>query len=192
MKKILILQGHPDGESFCAALSASYRQGAEKAGYQVRQINVGELEFDPNLRFGYRKRTELEKDLLDAQEAIKWSDHIVLIHPLWWGSVPAVLKGFIDRVFLPGFAFKPIENSLWWNKLLKGRSGRIITTMDQPGWYYRFVYGRPSINALKKTTFHFCGIKPVRTTSIGPVKNSTPDKRKIWLLEVQKMGSEGI
>ena len=113
MKRILFINGHPDGGSFNAALAEAYRKGAVETEAEVREIIVRELKFNPSLQYGYRKRTELEPDLLMAQECIRWAEHLVWIYPVWWGSLPALLKGFIDRVFLPGFAFKKRENSLW-------------------------------------------------------------------------------
>lgn len=190
-KKILIINGHPDSESFNFAISEAYKQGAISAGHDIQEIIVRDLKFNLNLQFGYRKRTELEPDLLNAQEKIKWADHIVIIYPVWWGSVPAILKGFIDRVFIPGFAFKKRENSLWWDKYLTNKSARIIATMDQPSWYYRLVYRRPSHNAIKKLTLEFCGIKPVRTTSIGPVRLSKDSYRHKWLNKIEKLGKTG-
>jgi NAD(P)H dehydrogenase (quinone) len=105
-KKILLILGHPDLESFNQALYAAYKKGALRSGAEIEEIRVGELQFDPSLRFGYRKRMNLEPCLLEAQKKIIWCDHIMLIYPIWWGSMPAVLKGFFDRVFLPDFAFK--------------------------------------------------------------------------------------
>lgn len=189
--KILIINGHPDSESFNFAISEAYKKGAVAAGHTVKEIIVRELEFNPNLEFGYRKRTELEPDLLDAREKIKWADHLVFIYPVWWGSLPAVLKGFIDRVFLPGFAFKKRENSVWWDKYLTNKSARIISTMDQPFWYYRLVYRQPSHNAMKKATLEFCGVKPVKITSIGPIRLSKDNYRQKWLDKIEKLGMLG-
>lgn len=106
VKKILIINGHPDPESFGNALSNAYFLGAQASGAEIKIINVRELNFSMNLEFGYRKRTELEPDLLDAQQKILWAEYLVWIYPVWWGSLPALLKGFINRVFLPGFAFQ--------------------------------------------------------------------------------------
>lgn len=191
-KKILLIQGHPDSESFCASLAHAYKKGAAAAGADIQEIRVAELQFNLNLQFGYRQRTELEPDLLAAQEKIQWSDHFVWIYPVWWGSVPAVLKGFIDRTFLPGFAFKKRENSVWWDKLLQGKSARIISTLDQPAWYYWLVYRQPSTNAMKKLTLEFCGIKPVKTTTIGPLRLSKETYRKAWLQKVEAIGYQMI
>lgn len=192
MKKILLINGHPDAESFNVAIAQAYKKGAIEAGAEVQEIKVAELNFNPNLQFGYRKRTELEPDLLDAQQKIKWADHLVWIYPVWWGGLPALLKGFIDRVFLPGFAFQKRENSVWWDKYLTGKSARIICTMDQPAWYYWLVYRQPSTNAMKKTTLEFCGIKPVRVTSIGPVRLSKDSYRQQWLDRVRQLGYKMI
>lgn len=188
MKKILLINGHPDAESFNAALFDAYKKGAAKSGADIKEIVVRELVFNPNLQFGYRMRTELEPDLLESIEKIKWAEHIVIFYPVWWGSVPALLKGFIDRTFLPGIAFQKRENSVWWDKLYKGKTGHIISTLDQPAWYYWLVYRQPSNNAMKKLTFEFCGIKPVRTTTIGPLRLSKEIYRTNWLEKLEKLG----
>ncbi|WP_295652590.1 NAD(P)H-dependent oxidoreductase [uncultured Mucilaginibacter sp.] len=188
MKKILIINGHPNPDSFCFALAEAYKKGAINAGAEVKEIVIRDLAFNPNLQFGYRQRTVLEPDLLECWEKIKWADHLVWVHPVWWGGLPAITKGFIDRLFLPGFAFQYRENSVWWDKLLKGKTAHIITTLDQPGWYYWLVYGRPSVNQLKKTVLGFCGIRPVKVTYIGPVKKCTTAARCKWLNKVEAMG----
>lgn len=190
MKKILVINGHPDRLSYCASLVAAYTKGATESNAEIQEIAVADLQFNSNLSFGYRQRTELEPDLLEAQEKIKWAEHIVWVYPVWWGGLPALLKGFIDRTFLPGFAFGRRENSLWWDKLLTGKTARIITTLDQPAWYYWLVNGRPTYYSMKKMTLEFCGIKPVRTTTIGPLRLSSEEYRQKWLNRVEKLGSK--
>ncbi len=187
-KKILIINGHPDKESFSFAIAEAYKKGALISGAEIKEIVVRDLNFNPNLAFGYRKRTDLEPDLSEAQEKIKWAEHLVWIYPVWWASLPAILKGFIDRVFLPGFAFKKIENSLWWDKLLKGKSARIISTLDQPAWFYWLVNKQPSNQAMKKLVLQFCGIKPVKVTTIGPIRLSKESFRQKWLIKIEKLG----
>ncbi len=188
MKKILIINGHPNPESFNFGIASSYQNGAVASGAQVETITIADLNFNPNLKFGYQKRTELEPDLLESWEKIKRADHLVWIHPVWWGGLPAITKGFIDRLFLPGMAFQYKENSVWWDKLLKGKTAHIITTLDQPSWYYRFFYGRPSVNQLKKSTLEFCGVKPVKVSYIAIIKSSNDDQRKKWLEKVYNFG----
>jgi putative NADPH-quinone reductase len=188
MKKILIINGHPNADAFCFGLTDAYKKGALSAGAEVKEIIIRDLVFNPNLQFGYQKRTELEPDLLTAWEKIKWADHLVWVHPVWWGGLPAITKGFIDRVFLPGFAFQYRENSVWWDKLLKGKTAHIITTLDTPSWYYRFVYGRPSVNQLKKTVLEFCGMKPVKVTYVHPIRNSKIEFRNKWVAKIETVG----
>lgn len=187
-KKILVINGHPDAESFNHALADAYVKGAQESGADIAVIDIRTLSFNPNLQYGYRQRTELEPDLLNAQQKILWAEHIVFIHPLWWGSYPAIMKGFLDRVLLPGFAFKKREGSVWWDKLLKGRTATIICTMDQPAWYYWLVYKSPSINALKKITLEYCGITPVKTVRIGPIRLSKDSYRENWVSRIYKLG----
>lgn len=189
-RKILIINGHPDPQSFCLALADAYAEGAQaQDSVEVRRIDLCRLPFNPILQYGYRQRTELEEGLLEAQELIRWADHLVFVYPTWWGAMPAILKGFIDRVFLPGFAFKYRENSPLWDKLLTGKTARLIVTMDTPAWYYRLVYWRAGHLVMKRNILKFCGIQPVRVTEISPVKTSTAEQRAKWLNQVKKLGS---
>ena len=192
MKKIVIINGHPNKESFNFALAEAYQKGAEQSNAAISTITIAELNFNPNLAFGYQKRMEMEPDLQAAWQKIKEADHLVWVHPVWWGGLPAITKGFIDRVFLPGLAFRYRENSVWWDKLLKGKTAHIITTLDQPGWYYRLVYGRPSVNQLKKTVLEFCGVKPVRVSYVGIIKTSEKAQREKWLQQVFEMGRKQL
>jgi NAD(P)H dehydrogenase (quinone) len=188
--KIVVITGHPDSQSFCSALSEAYIEGAISSNAEVRSIDLSNIQFDLNLKFGYRQRTELEKDLIEAQKLISWADHLVFVYPTWWGAMPAILKGFIDRVFLPGFAFKYRENSSLWDKLLRGKSAHLIVTMDTPPWYNRWIYKRAGHNVMKRNILQFCGITPVRVTEIGPVKPSSAELRGKWLNKVKKLGSK--
>ncbi|BFO64161.1 NAD(P)H-dependent oxidoreductase [Chryseobacterium sp. KCF3-3] len=188
MKKIAIINGHPNKDSFNFGVAEAYRLGAVEAGAEVKEIVIRDLNFNPNLQFGYQKRMELEPDLLKAWEIIQWADHLVWIHPVWWGGFPALMKGFIDRLFLPGMAYKYRGNSVWWDKLLKGKTAHIITTLDQPGWYYRLFFGRPSVNQLRKSILEYCGVKPVKVTYIGIIRNSKEEQRSKWLRKVKELG----
>lgn len=187
-ERILVLDGHPDDDSLCRSLGAAYERGAVEGGAQVRRTVVAHLEFDPILHHGFRKRTELEKDLVRAQQDILWAEHVVVVLPIWWSDMPALLKGFVDRVFLPGFAFKYREKGLLWDKFLKGRSARIVYTQDAPDWYYRFLVGRPVVRILKKGVLEFCGVGPVGVTALGPVKSSTPGTREGWIRKLEALG----
>ncbi|MDR6464504.1 NAD(P)H-dependent oxidoreductase [Chryseobacterium sediminis] len=190
MKKIAIINGHPNQDSFNFGIAEAYKTGAVETGAEVKEIVIRELKFNPNLQFGYQKRMELEPDLMKAWEIIQWADHLVWVHPVWWGGFPALMKGFIDRLFLPGLAYKYRENSVWWDKLLKGKTAHIITTLDQPGWYYRLFFGRPSVNQLKKSILEYCGVKPVKLTYIGIIRNSKDEQRVQWLRKVKELGKK--
>ncbi|MEX2592309.1 MAG: NAD(P)H-dependent oxidoreductase [Anditalea sp.] len=136
-----------------------------------------------------------EDDISFAQELILWADHLVFVYPTWWGTMPALLKGFLDRVFSPGFAFEEVEENQTWEKLLKGRSAQLITTMDTPLWVYRWIYKTPGHNAMGQATLQFCGISPVRTLSFSPIKYSNAEQREMWLNRVRQEGiklSHGI
>lgn len=189
-KKILIINGHPDKESYCFAIAKAYKKGVLDSDAELKEIVISHLKFNPNLEFGYRKRTTLEPDLLEAQEKIKWANHLVWIYPVWWGSYPAIMKGFLDRVFLPGFAFQKRENSVWWDKLLTNKTARVISTLDQPAWYYRWINKQPSHIAIKKLTLNFIGIKKVKFTTIGPLRLSKESYRKNWLTKIEKLGQQ--
>ena len=192
MKNILIINGHPDKESLCFSIAESYQKGAMSSGAKCKLVHLIDLKFNPVLLHGYRERTELEPDLLLIQQDILEADHLVFVYPTWWGTYPALLKGLIDRVFLPQFAFKYRDNSLLWDKLLKGKSARLIVTMDTPTWYYSLIYRSPGHHSMKKTILEFCGIKPVKILTFGPVKTADENKRKYWLALTEKLGKKQL
>jgi len=187
-KKILIILGHPLRDSFCGAIAEQYLQGAKSAGHDVELVALGELRFDPILHRGYRNIQELEPDLQDAQEKITSAKHLVFVYPTWWGTMPALLKGFIDRTFLPGYAFKYRSGSKLWDKLLKGKSAHLLVTMDTPPWYFRWIYRMPGHNEMKRTVLEFCGVHPVKVTSIGRIKDSKDVTKKKWLTQANQYG----
>ena len=154
----------------------------------MREINLGDLAFDPVLWHGYGQVQPLEADLITAQETIRWADALVFVYPTWWGSVPALMKGFVDRTFLPGFAFKYRDNSSLWDRLLTGRSARLLVTMDSPPWYYRWVVGQPGHRMMRRAILGFSGVKPVRTTVFGPVRSASDQARERWLDRARALG----
>ena len=187
-KRVLLILGHPDSDSFCGALEQAYADGARAAGAEVREMRLGEMKFDPILWKGYKVIQTLEPDLTKAQDNLTWAEHIVFVYPTWWATAPALLKGFIDRVFLPGFAFHYRAGALLPKKRLTGRSAHLIFTLDSPPWYYGLFIGSPGHKMMKKGVLEFSGIKPVRTTAIGSVKLSDDKKRKRWLEQVKRLG----
>lgn len=190
MKKVLIINGHPDRESFCFGLHESYKRGGLQSGNEIKEIILSDMAFNPVLMHGYRKRTELEPDLLEAWDKIKWAEHIVWIYPTWWASPLALLKGFIERVFLPGFAFEYQEKSPFPKKLLTGKTSEIISTMDAPVFYYKWIVKDIGGKMIRRDIGAFCGIKNKRTTYLATIKTSTPEQRKGWLEKAEKLGSK--
>lgn len=189
-KRVLVILGHPSTESFCGALTTAYVEAASGAGHDVRLLRLDALSFDPVLHEGYRHIQPLEPDLLQAQAEIIWAEHLVLVYPIWWGGIPALMKGFFDRVLLPGFAFKYREGKAFPDKLLTGRTAHLLVTMDTPPWYYKWVYRMPGLHQMRKTTLAFCGIKPLKTLTFGPLLGSRPNQRAAWLKQAKNIASQ--
>ena len=182
-RRISIIQGHPDpsGGRLCHALADAYAGGAEEAGHEVRRVEVARLEF-PLLR----TQAEFEAgaappEVQIAQEAIRWAEHLVIVYPLWLGTMPALLKGFLEQAFRPGFAFDPGAKGLR-DKRLKGRSARIVVTMGMPALVYRWYFGAHGLKSLERNILGFCGIRPIRESLFGMVK------RKRWLATMRTHG----
>jgi len=192
-KKILMIQGHPCSDSYCFALAQAYKQTAIASGAEVREIVVKDLAFNLHPpEYSHKQKPPLEPDLVKVQQEMQWAEHLVFVYPTWWGTMPTLLKGFIDRVFTSGFAFQYRQNSVWWDQLLQGKSARLIVTMDTPPWYYRFVYGQPGHLAMKNTVLEFCGIKPVKISAFGSIKSSTLKQRQQWLQQVENLGQKQL
>jgi NAD(P)H dehydrogenase (quinone) len=186
-KKVLVLLGHPDTQTRCGYMADQYEEGARLGGHEVKRINLGELAFDPILHKGYKEIQELEPDLKMAQETIRWADHIAIFYPNWFITMPALLKGFFDRAWLPGFAYHFNPGGYTWQKLLKGRSADVVITMDAPPIIERILYGDYS-NEIRNGVLKFAGISPVRITKIGPMKNLTETRKLKWGRKVKKLG----
>lgn len=190
MKRVLLINGHPSKGSFCNALLDAYKSGLEANNIAFDFLSISDLQFNPNLSEGYKSREgmQLEPDLIIAQEKIVRASHIVMAYPTWWGSMPALTKGFIDRVFLPGFAFKHHKGNPFPEKLLKGKSIRLLVTMDAPKWWFYIVYRAAQYRMLKQLVFGYVGFEPVRFSTFGSVRTSNEEQRLKWLKRVQFLG----
>jgi NAD(P)H dehydrogenase (quinone) len=188
-KKVLVINGNPKSNSFCSALADIYIASSEQNN-DVRLISLSDLSFQSDLTDGYEERQDLEPDLVDFQQSLLWSEHVVFILPVWWGGMPAKLKGLIDRTFLPGFAFKYLAKKSLPEKLLQGRTANIILTMDTPPFYYRLFQGNPVYKQLKRTILEFCGFKNIAATYIGPVISSTQLQRDKWGKLISKLATK--
>jgi putative NADPH-quinone reductase/1,4-dihydroxy-2-naphthoate octaprenyltransferase len=185
---ILVINGHPRKNSLSGAITESYISGVQQAGIIVKKIYVCDLQFDPNVIHPTPHLQTLEPDIKEAQRLILWADHVVFIYPTWWGTMPALLKGFIDRVFISHFAFNEIEGGIGYEPLLGGRTAQLITTMDTPLLIYKLFYHAPGNNAMAIATLGFCGFIMKRTLSFGPVRYSTESKRQTWLQRAYREG----
>lgn len=193
-KKIFIVVGHPDAESLTASFAREYERGALKAGHEVRRLNLGELSFDPILHKGYKEIQPMEPDLLKVQENIRWADHFVIFYPAWFSTMPALLKGLFDRIWLPDFAFQFYKEGLFkdllWRSLLKGRSARVFVISDAPPILARFIFG-DTTNEIKKGILWFAGFFPIRIKKIGPVKNIKPERVECLGRKFLRWGRKG-
>jgi putative NADPH-quinone reductase len=188
-KRIVVIQGHPDATSrhFGHALADEYAKGAQDASHEVRRIEVAQLDF-PLLRTKEDfEKGEPPSSIKQAQDAIKWADHVVIVYPLWLGSMPALLKAFFEQVLRPGFAFE-YQSAGMPKKLLTGTSARIVTTMGMPALIYRWVFFAHSLRSLKRNILAFCGIAPIRSTFIGNVEGMTDRQRMDCLDDIRGLG----
>jgi putative NADPH-quinone reductase len=190
-KHILIIDGHPDAKAdhYVHALSSAYRDGARSGGHQVRGIVVSELWF-PLLRTGEDFKSGIPPETVrKAQDWLAWADHIVILFPLWLGSMPALLKGFFEQVLRPGFAFATTRGHFFRRKLLAGKSARIIVTMGMPAWFYRWYFGAHSLKSLERNILRSCGLRPVRACLVGAVETMSQAARGSWLSKIQRLGA---
>lgn len=191
-KKILIINAHTYEKSFCNSLAESYFKGAQERGFDVKITNLRDLKFDPILHSGYSEIMPLEDDLKTQQELIKNCDHLVIVTPLWWCGMPALLKGFTDRLFLPGYAFKYMENSPLPKKLLTGKSASVIYTQGSPHFYSLLVLHDAFWNTMKKGLLEFCGFSPVKRIVIDNMSTRKEKDLKNQLNKIYKKGKEGF
>lgn len=192
-KTIAIIQGHPDkaGGHLCHALADAYAEGAAGAGHAVERIDVAALDF-PVLRT--REAWEKGKpapDIEKAQAAIAAAGHLVIVYPLWLGTMPALLKAFLEQVARPGFAIRTEQGSKTWSKGLKGRSARIVVTMGMPAFVYRWWFLAHGLRNLERNILKFVGISPVRESLFGLVENASAEKRAGWIAKMKRLGAEG-
>ncbi|MCC5869477.1 MAG: NAD(P)H-dependent oxidoreductase [Gammaproteobacteria bacterium] len=188
--RILIIQGHPDdsADHLCHALAQQYREGAESAGHEVREINVAQLDF-PLLRSKHEwEAGALPASLAEAQASISWAQHLVVFFPLWLGEMPAMLKGFLEQVARPGFAFNYDSENPFGRKGLKGRSARVVVTMGMPALVYRYFYRAHSLKSLERNILGFIGIAPIRETLVGMVDSLDEPGAKRWFRKLHSLG----
>ena len=189
-RRIAIVQGHPDRTTVHLGhvLAEAYADGATTGGHEVRTIDVAALDF-PLLRSAEEfERGEPPPAIREAQDALAWADHLVIIYPLWLGDMPAVLKGFFEQVARPGFVRK---TRFFGTGVLRGKSARIIVTMGMPALIYRWYFRAHGLENLRRNILGFAGARPVRATTIGNVANL--GNRRLWRLKrtLERLGRQG-
>ena len=189
--RIFLINAHPDVGSFSDAIAEAYVSGARHGGHDVRSVNLRDLQFDLVLRGGFHQTKPLEPDIVEQQQHIRWCEHLVIVSPNWWWSAPALLKGYIDRVFLPGFSMRYHARFPYVDPLLKGRSARVLYTQNSPrlaGWLYR---GDLFWKWISRNVLQHCGFRPVRRTALYGAKDASPEARAAFLASVRVLGERG-
>lgn len=189
-QRILIVDGHPDpaGERLVHALVQAYREGAEAGMHEVLTLRVADLSF-PLLRTqADYENGEPSPPIRDCQSMLDWATHVVIVYPLWLGSMPAMLKGLLEQALRPGFAFSAKQQGRWPVKLQSGKSARVVITMGMPGWLYRWYFRAHSLRSLQRNILHFVGFRRVRATLIGNVANLSSTQRQACLERMRRLG----
>lgn len=190
-KRILVLNGHPAQSSLSKTLASDYAIAADEAGHDVKLIHIYDMEFDSDFGFGgYRETKPLEPDLDGLLTDLEWSEHLVLLTPMWWGGLPAKLKGLFDRALLPGRAFDTRnKKGAFPAPMLEGRTARVILTSDTLDWFFKWVYRGALWVQLKHQILGFIGFKPAKLTHF--VNASHPAKERVdkWKATVRNLGT---
>ncbi len=189
MKHILIINGHPDPDRsrFCYQLAGAYKKAAETAGHEVKEIFVADENFPLLKSKDDYYNNDVSPNIAESQKDIVWADHLLLVYPLWLGGMPALLKGFLEQVLRPGFAISETSDK-WPQRLLTGKSARIVVTMGMPAFIYRWFFQAHSLKSLQRNILKFCGIHPVKTILFGMVESDNPKRRQKWLKKMQELG----
>lgn len=192
-RRILIINGHPDAGQghFGDALVTAYADAARQAGHTVEELHVAALQFPLVSSKEDWESGTVPPDILHAQERIVWAEHLVFFYPLWLGSMPALLKGFLEQILRPGFAFSPVTGGMHSERLLGGRSARIVITMGMPAIAFRLYFGAHSLKTLRRNILGFCGIAPIHSTLIGLVETRRAGHRERALHKLATLGRRG-
>ncbi len=189
MTQILVLDGHPAKGAFSSAIAETYAAAARAKGHQVRVCKLSEMDFDPDFGVSaYRDAKPLEQDLQAFWDDLVWSQHFVVAHPLWWGGMPAKLKGIFDRAFLHGTAFQYERGKAIPKPLLNGRTAEVLVTADTPAWIFYLLYGSPLRKQTEKQILTFCGFKMTGYAMFSPIRGSSVEQREKYLKRAARLG----
>jgi putative NADPH-quinone reductase len=166
------------------------KAGRQAGGHEAKLFVTSQMNFDPILHEGFGRVQPLEPDLQAAHDAMLSADHLVLIFPLWVGTLPAIFKGFLERVLQPELV-ESAKTSVF-AKPLKGKSVRIIMTMGMPGFVYCWYYGAHALRMLKRNILAFVGAGPIRSTIHGMIDAVSTERRQGWLRKAEAMGHKAM
>lgn len=176
----LILNAYPGKTGLTSFLANEHYKKLKKEKKKVKIINLYGLKFDKTLHEGYKSKQEIEKDLIHSKKLINWADEIVFFYPIWWGEMPSLLRSFIERIFVPEFAFRYTEKGRI--KLLKGKTAKIFATAGGPKWYYNTIGFIDQKRTLGRI-LNFCGIKTNSIKLYGGVRNSMSQRYKTKIIK---------
>jgi putative NADPH-quinone reductase len=190
-RTVCVLQGHPHGEGkhLCHAIADAYADGAKSAGAKIKRIDLGAMDI-PMLRDPADFGKPPIESVLAAQQAIKASQHLVVVYPLWLGTMPAVVKAFFEQLCRNKFAIEADAKGGWPRQMLKGKSARVIVTMGMPAAAYKLMFGAHGVRGFESSILGMGGIKPIRETLIGGVGDLSRNKSEALLARMRKLGKE--
>jgi NAD(P)H dehydrogenase (quinone) len=190
--KVHVIYAHPVDESFSAGIHRTVVETLIRSGHEVRDLDLYAFGFDPALtpreRIDYHTPGLNEAPVRDHVEDLRWAEALVFLFPTWWYGMPAILKGYLDRVWLPGVAFHlPVDGGRIQPGLTNIRRLAAVTTHGSPWWFMKFWMLEPNKAVL------FRGLKPLlapgcRTSwlALGSMDKSTPESRRRFLAKVEK------
>lgn len=188
-KRIFIWVGHPKSGSLCEGLADAYQAGAAGGGSDLLRMNLSEMSFDTGFSGYGDGMPQLEPDLEAWQDAIAWADHLLFVHPYWWGGMPTKAKAVLDRALTPGFGFKYHAKGVAWDKLLKGKTADVIITSDTPPLIDTLLYRKPARRVMRNQVLGFCGVKTKNMVQFGSVKIASEKKLGKWIGRAERMGT---
>lgn len=190
-RTVCIIQGHPDAANkhLCHAIADAYADGARAARAEVRRIDLGNM-IIPLLRDPADFLSEPPAAIVAAQNAIRESQHIVVVYPLWLGTMPAVVKAFFEQLCRKGFAIEADAKGGWPKQMLKGRSARVIVTMGMPAAAYRLVFGAHGVRGFESGILGMAGVKPIRETLIGGVGALNRNRVEALFARIRRLGKQ--
>jgi putative NADPH-quinone reductase len=190
-RSVCIIQGHPHGRGkhLCHAIAQAYADGAKLSGARVRTVDIGAMDVEM-LRDPSDFAAAPPGPIKSAQEAIRASHHLVVIYPLWLGTMPAVVKAFFEQLSRDNFAIAADTKGGWPRQMLKGKSARVIVTMGMPATAYKLMFGAHGVRGFESSILGMAGIKPIRETLMGGVGALSREKAEALLARMTRLGKE--